>query len=100
MRLPATGGIVVRVHPDQPAPAPADPHDLMALVRHPVDDCLHAGVEAGDIASSGQYADTHFILRSGLRDRRSHPAVDCGGSRQPDQAAQLVTELLSGTSAR
>ncbi len=66
-RLPATVESSAGFTRDEPAPSPADSHDLMALVGHAVHDRLDAGVETGDITSSSQNADPHMNLRFDFR---------------------------------
>jgi hypothetical protein len=52
-------GPVFRVGFDEPTPATADPDHIVTFVGDPVDHCLDTGVQAGDVAATGEDANTH-----------------------------------------
>ena len=74
----------------------------MALVGHAVHDRLHAGVETGDIASSGQNADPHLIpsVRSWSCRLRHRDPVLGGFWRIRDQRVRMLVVPESPSSFR
>jgi hypothetical protein len=53
------GAGIVGVGVEQAAPAAADADNLVTLGRHPIDDRLDAGIQAGNVAAAGQDSDSH-----------------------------------------
>ena len=52
---------VIGVGTEKAAPPVADTDDVVTLMDDSIDDCLDAGVQARDVAASGEDANTHEL---------------------------------------